>query len=105
MGRYFFSGGQMPSKDLFQQFDRDLVVQKKWDWNGTHYQKTLEAWLLKMDQNEHKVRELFKEAYGEANAEIWINRWRVFYMACAELFGFNGGSEWDVTHYLLTPKE
>lgn len=104
MGKYFFSGGQMPARDLFDQFDKHMKVSKKWDWNGTHYQKTLEAWLQKMDQNEDQVRILFKQAYGAENVELWVNRWRVFYMACSELFGFNNGSEWAVTHYLLTPK-
>lgn len=102
MGKYFFSGGQMPARDLFDQFDKHMKVSKKWDWNGTHYQKTLEAWLQKMDQNEGQVRILFKQAYGAENVELWVNRWRVFYMACSELFGFNGGKEWAVTHYLLT---
>lgn len=104
MGKYFFSGGQMPARDLFDQFNQHLNVSKKWDWNGTHYQKTLEAWLLKMDQNEEQVRALFKQAYGAENVELWVNRWRVFYMACSELFGFNKGEEWAVTHYLLTVK-
>lgn len=105
MGKYFFSGGQMPARDLFDQFNKHLNVSKKWDWNGTHYQKTLEAWLLKMDQNEEQVRILFKQAYGAENVELWVNRWRVFYMACSELFGFNKGQEWAVTHYLLTVKD
>ncbi|MES2801895.1 MAG: cyclopropane-fatty-acyl-phospholipid synthase family protein [Bdellovibrionota bacterium] len=104
MGKYFFSGGQMPARDLFDQFDKHMHVSQKWDWNGTHYQKTLEAWLQKMDQNEDHVRVLFKQAYGAENVELWVNRWRVFYMACSELFGFNKGSEWAVTHYLLTVK-
>lgn len=104
MGKYFFSGGQMPARDLFDQFNKHLNVSQKWDWNGTHYQKTLEAWLKKMDQNEDQVRVLFKQAYGAENVELWVNRWRVFYMACSELFGFNGGKEWAVTHYLLTVK-
>ena len=105
MGKYFFSGGQMPARDLFDQFNKHLNVANKWDWNGTHYQKTLEAWLLKMDQNEEQVRVLFKQAYGAENVELWVNRWRVFYMACSELFGFNKGQEWAVTHYLLTVKD
>lgn len=104
MGKYFFSGGQMPARDLFDQFNQNLTVAKKWDWNGQHYQKTLEAWLLKMDQNEDRVRVLFKQTYGAENVELWVNRWRVFYMACSELFGFNNGQEWTVTHYLLTVK-
>lgn len=104
MGKYFFSGGQMPSRDLFDQFDKDLRVEQKWDWNGQHYQKTLEAWLHKMDQNEEVIRELFAQAYGQHQVETWINRWRVFYMACAELFGYNKGEEWGVTHYLMSRK-
>ncbi|AZZ38289.1 SAM-dependent methyltransferase [Bdellovibrio sp. qaytius] len=104
MGKYFFSGGQMPARNLFDQFNKNLTVSQKWDWNGTHYQKTLEAWLEKMDQNEDQVRVLFKNTYGAENVELWVNRWRVFYMACSELFGFNGGNEWAVTHYLLTVK-
>lgn len=104
MGKYFFSGGQMPARDLFDHFSQDLKVEKKWDWSGTHYQKTLEAWLQKMDQNEDKVYELFAKAYGHHQATVWVNRWRVFYMACSELFGFNNGEEWAVTHYLLSPK-
>lgn len=104
MGKYFFSGGQMPARDLFDLFDQDLKVESKWDWNGTHYQKTLEAWLHKMDQNEDKVKGLFEQAYGKEQAEVWINRWRVFYIACSELFGFNNGEEWAVTHYLLSKK-
>lgn len=104
MGKYFFSGGQMPARDLFEHFNQHLKIEQKWDWNGVHYQKTLEAWLQKMDQNEEKVRLLFKNAYGKDQVEIWVNRWRVFYMACSELFGFNKGQEWAVTHYLLTVK-
>lgn len=104
MGKYFFSGGQMPARNLFEHFSKDLKVEQKWDWDGTHYQKTLEAWLKKMDQNENQVRSLFRKAYGDDQVEVWVNRWRVFYMACAELFGFNKGKEWAVTHYLLTPK-
>lgn len=105
MGKYFFSGGQMPSRDLFDQFNKDIIVDQKWDWNGVHYQKTLEAWLVKMDENKQRVYELFKKAYGPDQVEVWINRWRVFYMASAELFGYNKGTEWGVTHYLLKPKK
>lgn len=104
MGKYFFSGGQMPARDLFDQFNQHLTVEKKWDWNGTHYQKTLEAWLDKMDKNEDRVFHLFEQTYGKDQAKIWVNRWRVFYMACAELFGFNNGQEWSVTHYLFSTK-
>jgi len=104
MGRYFFSGGQMPSRNLFDVFDQDLQVFQKWDWNGQHYQKTLESWLELMDHNEDQVMMLFKQCYGSADATKWFNRWRVFYMACSELFGYDQGQTWAVTHYLLKPK-
>ena len=104
MGRYFFSGGQMPSRNLFDAFDTDLCVVQKWDWNGQHYQKTLESWLQLMDKNADQVMKLFKQCYGSADAVKWFNRWRVFYMACSELFGYDQGKTWAVTHYLLKPK-
>lgn len=101
MGRYFFSGGQMPSRDLFKQFPNHLKVSKQWQWNGKHYQRTLEEWLIKLDQNKEYVHSLFAKTYGEDKANLWVNRWRIFYMACAELFGYEDGEIWGVTHYLL----
>lgn len=101
MGRYFFSGGQMPSRNLFDEFKNDFIVSQKWDWNGIHYSKTLEAWLDNTDKNKEQVLHLFKKCYGDDTAVIWLNRWRMFFMACSELFKFKNGSEWGVTHYLL----
>jgi len=105
MGRYFFSGGQMPSRNLFDEFSTDLTVVQKWDWNGIHYQKTLESWLQLMDQNADQVMQLFVKCYGANDAKKWFNRWRVFYMACSELFGYQQGQTWAVTHYLLKPHQ
>ncbi|MEA9355876.1 cyclopropane-fatty-acyl-phospholipid synthase family protein [Bacteriovorax sp. PP10] len=105
MGKYFFSGGQMPSRDLFDLFNNDLVVEKKWDWNGDHYSKTLEAWLDNTDQEKAQVLSMFKKTYGEGSEVIWYNRWRVFFMSCSELFKYNDGKEWGVTHYLMTKKK
>lgn len=104
MGKYFFSGGQMPAKYLFMQFNQHLQVTHNWDWNGAHYQKTLDAWLNKMDAHAPQVRAVFAKQYGYQDAVLWINRWRVFFMACSELFGFKNGTEWSVTHYLLEKK-
>lgn len=105
MGKYFFSGGQMPARDLFDEFNNDLIVEKKWDWNGDHYSKTLEAWLDNTDQEKTRVLSMFKKTYGEGAEVIWYNRWRVFFMSCSELFKYNKGEEWGVTHYLMSKKK
>ena len=101
MARYFFAGGIMPSHDLFHQFDDDLSVVKSWKVNGVHYQKTLDAWLSKIDQNEEEILSLFNEVYGTINSKLWLQRWRLFHLVCSELFGYKEGEDWAVTHYLF----
>jgi cyclopropane-fatty-acyl-phospholipid synthase len=103
MGKYFFTGGQMPSHYLLHQFQRDLYLEHEWAWSGEHYQKTSEAWLSRTDENKDKIISTFKSVYGK-DAELWFQRWRIFYMACAELFGYKKGSEWGVSHYLFSKK-
>jgi cyclopropane-fatty-acyl-phospholipid synthase len=99
MGKYFFTGGQMPAQDLFLEFQRDLRLEDQWAWSGTHYAETSERWLQNLDQNRTEVLRIFEAVYGSEQAPIWVQRWRVFFMACAELFGFDSGTEWGVTHY------
>jgi cyclopropane-fatty-acyl-phospholipid synthase len=103
MGKYFFTGGQMPSHRLLMEFQRDLQLQDTWAWDGVHYQKTSEAWLENMDANKESIKELFKSTYGNESVE-WFNRWRVFFMSCAELFGYEKGAQWGVSHYLFNKK-
>ncbi len=105
MGRYFFSGGQMPSRDLLDEFNADFKIIKKWDWSGIHYSKTLEAWLKLTDMNKKRIKSLFSETYDKNEATVWFNRWRMFFMACSELFKYNEGQEWGVTHYLMEKKD
>lgn len=100
MARHFFTGGLMPSWDLLPSFDEDLQLAQRWWVNGRHYQRTCAAWLANQDRHEAAIREIFREAYG-AEAGRWFQRWRVFFMACGELFGFRGGEEWGVAHYLF----
>lgn len=101
MGRYFFAGGLMPSFDLPLSFQEDLSLKERWQWNGEHYSKTLLSWLQKHDANKESIMSLFGDVYGD-QAAIWFQRWRMFYLACAELFAFNDGSEWFVGHYLFS---
>ena len=98
--RHFFSGGQMPSLDLFEQFNKDLNVTKKWIISGNHYAKTCKKWLENMDSNKSHIIPIFKNTYGHKTKQFWIY-WRLFFMACEELFKFNNGEEWQVYHYLL----
>ncbi|MBT8447641.1 MAG: class I SAM-dependent methyltransferase, partial [Gammaproteobacteria bacterium] len=98
MSRYFFSGGIMPSDNLPLHFQDDLKLRAQWRWDGTHYQRTAEAWLANMDQHEADIMPVFETAFG-ADAGIWWQRWRIFFLACAELFGTSRGQEWWVSHY------
>lgn len=105
MGRYFFTGGQMPSHDLLLFFQDDLRIERQWAWSGTHYSRTAEAWLTNQDRHRDEILKLFRTTYGAENADRWFGRWRMFFLACAELFGFDEGNEWGVSHYLFRKPE
>lgn len=105
MSRYFFTGGMMPSDDLPLAFQHNLNFVQRWRWDGTHYEKTANAWLENMDKHEQELMPEFKKIYGEDNAKKWWLRWRLFFMACAELFGYEKGQQWWVGHYLFEKPE
>lgn len=100
MSRHFFSGGMMPSDDLALRCQDDLRLRDQWRWDGIHYQRTAEAWLRNMDERRSMLLPLFQATYGD-EAEVWWTRWRLFFMSVAELFGFEGGQRWWVSHYLF----
>lgn len=101
MGRYFFTGGIMPAENLFSTFQEHVKLVQQWRWNGTHYEKTANAWLANQDARREEILPIFAATYGAGDAEVWFQRWRIFFMSCAELWGFQDGQEWLVGHYLF----
>ena len=103
MSQHFFSGGMMPSDDLALLLQDDLRILRRWRWDGSHYERTANAWLANMDAKRWLVMPQLERTYG-ADAELWWGRWRLFFLSCAELFGYDGGNRWWVSHYLFEPR-
>jgi len=101
MSRHFFSGGMMPSDDLALRCQDDLRALRHWRWDGTHYARTAEAWLANMERRRPEVWRALQQAYGAEHAGLWWVRWRLFFLSCAELFGYDDGQQWWVAHYLF----
>ena len=99
MGKNFFTGGLMPSADTLLHFQHALELQQRWLLPGTHYQRTADHWLANQDAHRDEVLTVLAQAHGASEAALWAQRWRMFWMACAELFGYRDGSEWLVAHY------
>lgn len=105
MGKYFFTGGTMAADDLMLRFQKDLIVRDHWRLDGTHYEKTSNAWLETMDAHRSEILPILAQTYGEGEAMRWWSRWRIFFMACAEMFGYAEGREWLVSHYLMEKRD
>jgi cyclopropane fatty-acyl-phospholipid synthase-like methyltransferase len=105
MTEHFFTGGTMPSADLLLYFQKNLNIEKQWWVNGKHYAKTCEHWYEKMTAARNEIWPHLVETYGAEGVTKWFHRWQVFYLACAELFAWDGGEEWGVCHYLFEKPE
>jgi cyclopropane-fatty-acyl-phospholipid synthase len=101
MSRQFFTGGMMPSDALPLVCQDHLACVDRWRWDGTHYEKTANAWLANMDAARETLWPVIERVYGKTQARVWWGRWRLFFMACAELFGYDEGRQWWVSHYLF----
>jgi cyclopropane-fatty-acyl-phospholipid synthase len=102
VAKYFFTGGLMPSHGLMQHFGTLFSVEAEWRWSGEHYRRTARDWLANYDRNEAAITGLLAGVYGD-DASLWHRRWRLFFLATAGLFGYGGGGEWGVSHYLMAP--
>lgn len=99
MARHFFTGGLMPAADTLPQLQDDLVLQRRWLLSGRHYQRSAEHWLQNQDAHREEVLQVLAGTYGDEQAARWSQRWRMFWMSCAELFGYDDGNQWGVAHY------
>lgn len=104
MSRYFFSGGMMPSDDLALLCQDELALQQRWRWDGRHYARTAAAWLAQFDAQRAELMPLFETTYGKSQASMWWQRWRLFLLSVEELFAYDQGQQWWVSHYLFAPR-
>lgn len=104
MARTFFSGGQMPSDGLLLRFQDDLVVSSHWRVNGEHYARTARAWIDRLDRQRGELEDLLRDPAAERSPRRLVGAWRLFFLACEELWGWNRGRTWYVSHYLLRPR-
>jgi len=104
IAQHFFTGGVMPSHDLIRQYEDLFSLEQAWRWSGLHYQRTAQDWLDRFDRNRDAIEEILHGVYGQ-ETELWLRRWRWFFLATAGLFGFAGGSEWGVSHFRLKPTD
>ena len=101
MGRHFFTGGMMPSENLLAEFQDDVKIESQWRVSGLHYWRTCEGWLQNLDRNRADLLRLFERTFSSRKSRVLLQRWRMFFMACAELFRYRDGKEWFVGHYLM----
>ncbi|MFK8032323.1 MAG: cyclopropane-fatty-acyl-phospholipid synthase family protein [Gammaproteobacteria bacterium] len=101
MARYFFTNGIMPARHTLAEFQNDLILEQSWDVSGMHYSRTAYAWLDRQDSARKEIIPAFEKTYGQDQARVWFQRWRMFFMACGEFFATNKGKEWFVAHYFM----
>jgi cyclopropane-fatty-acyl-phospholipid synthase len=97
----FFTAGRMPAHELLLRFQRDLEVRESWIVSGTHYARTLAAWLERLDAHAERAQIVLADALGERRAARALAGWRLFLISTEQMWGLRDGQEWMVSHYLL----
>ena len=105
MSEYFFSGGMMPSLDLAPRVATALELDQQWTISGEHYRKTSDAWLSNMAAHRTRLMAILETTYGKHQTRLWWHRWRIFFLACSELFGYAQGEVWPIGHYRFRKRE
>jgi cyclopropane-fatty-acyl-phospholipid synthase len=105
MARHFFTSGLMPAADTLLYFQDDLHIDRRWNVSGKNYQQTARAWLNNLDTRRKEAAAALQDVYGDGEISRSIQRWRMFFMACEELFGYRDGREWLVCHYLFSKRQ
>jgi cyclopropane-fatty-acyl-phospholipid synthase len=101
----FFTAGLMPSHELLHHFEDDLLVQQRWAVSGTHYARTLQAWLNNLDNHREGLLEVLDQAgYSRPRARALLSAWRLFLISTDEIWASDRGNRWLVSHYRLTPR-
>jgi cyclopropane-fatty-acyl-phospholipid synthase len=102
LSRHFFTGGMMPSDDLLGRVAAPFRVTAHHTISGTHYSRTARLWRENLESRRSEAMAVLRRTYGR-DAARWFQRWRLFYLACEELFGYDAGREWVVSHHTLRP--
>ncbi|MFM8387591.1 MAG: SAM-dependent methyltransferase [Planctomycetia bacterium] len=103
MARHFFTGGLMPAADLLGRLSIPFRVEEAWTVDGRHYAQTAARWRENLDRERAEVERILAGAGAGGEAHLAAGRWRLFFLACEELFGFDKGREWPVVHARLVP--
>ena len=94
MTRRFFTAGTMPSDDLLPRFDRDLELERHWRVSR-HALRAHRRGVARAAGREPQPRSSGSSAAPAPPSGA------SFFLACAGLWGYRGGREWLVSHYLF----
>ena len=105
MGTALFLGRHHARQGFVSEVPRRHDRAKQWWIPGTHYARTCEAWLERLDASACEASRILATIPSSDPPRVMLQRWRMFFMACAELFRYEEGNQWGVGHYLFDVNE